>query len=136
MPKSDHPEGSAVGQTPIQLVITGPFPSKKNQLMPRRGRGRGLMYDPKVKTAIERMELEVRAQWGSRDPVRNPAMFFQFFVASVLKDRDGLLTTVLDVLVKARVLENDNIGLFNGWVGLAPARIVPEGNEHCEIVIS
>lgn len=50
-------------------------------------------------------------------------MSIQFFTRDRRRDRDNLLTTVLDCLREAGVIANDNIKSFNGSVILLPAVI-------------
>jgi Holliday junction resolvase RusA-like endonuclease len=50
-------------------------------------------------------------------------MRIQFFARDRRRDRDNLLTTVLDCLREAGVIVNDNIKSFNGSLILLPAVI-------------
>ena len=63
-----------------------------------------------------------RAQW-KHEPVTHSRMSIQFFARDRRRDRDNLLTTVLDCLREAGVIVNDNIKSFNGALILLPAVI-------------
>jgi len=61
----------------------------------------------------------------------HPSMDVHIYTRSRRQDRDNIVTTVLDVLVKAGVLAGDNIARFNGMLTVHPAKIDP----HERIVI-
>jgi len=104
----------------VVLKLRGDTPSKKNRLRPRKGPGKGKMYDPAVKAVMDGLHWQVKAQWGDRPPVRHPAL--QFWIYAVeRKDRDGIVTTLLDVLKTAGVLVDDSIKECNGLLLIHPA---------------
>lgn len=105
------------------LTFHGPFPSKKNRLRPRKGPGRGKMYDPEVKALILSMEMEARSQWGSHPYLDSPGVEIWMYVANFSKDRDGIWTTILDVLKKGRVIFDDSIRFYNGNEHKYPAQL-------------
>jgi len=106
------------------MQLHGPFPTKKNRLRPRIGGRRGQMYDPAVKEFIDRLAMEARGEWGSRRELVHPKVEIQFFISNPAKDRDGLWTTVLDALKRARVIFDDSIRWYNGPELKHPAVIV------------
>ena len=60
-------------------------------------------------------------------------MSIQFFTRDRRRDRDNLLTTVLDCLRDAGVISNDTIKSFNGTLVLLPA--VVDENERVAIEV-
>ncbi len=119
----------------IKLVLQGKIVSKKNRLRPRRGPGKGKMYDPAIKAAIDALDLQARAAWGARRALVHPTLDIFLFVANEAKDTDGMYTTILDVLKKAGVIFDDSIKYCNGLKRIHPAVIVPAAMERVEIVL-
>lgn len=121
------------------LILRGSCPSKKDGLRPRaRGsKGKGYHYDGSVTEQIKALETQARIQWGPRPAVDSDVrMEFRFFVTARRKDRDALYTTTLDLLVKARVLHNDNPVWCNGYHGQHPVVVVDHPrDERVEILI-
>jgi Holliday junction resolvase RusA-like endonuclease len=95
----------------VTLRLIGDLPCKKNRI--RAGPGGG-HYPKAVKATLVNLELQARVQWGARPPWLHPDFEIRMFVFNTKKDRDGIFTTVLDVLKKARVIEDDSIDLCNG----------------------
>jgi Holliday junction resolvase RusA-like endonuclease len=119
---------------PVQtkLSLRGPCPAKKNLW---RSNGKGAMFlDATIKAQIDSLTIQARSQWH-RPPVESPEMEFTFFVAAARRDRDGMLTTVLDCLQDAGVLLNDNIAHNNGRTVLHPCRFVSAGKERVDVEI-
>lgn len=115
-------------------MLYGDLPAKKNRI--RTARGRGGHYDDKTATTIENLILQARAAWGSHPPVKSPCLRIDMCIANNRKDRDGILTTILDVLVQARVLHDDAILLCNGTITLLPAILCTKREERAEIDIT
>lgn len=132
LPKSAlrHP---AVLANAVTLTLRGICPAKKNAW---RGNGRGGVFiDEATASQIEALTTQARIQWGSRPAVEHSRMEFRFFVTARRKDRDNLYQTCLDVLVKARVLVNDNPVSCNGTHVLHPVTVVGPRDERAEIAI-
>jgi Holliday junction resolvase RusA-like endonuclease len=102
------------------LVLYGHCPSKKN--LWKRGRGGRTYIDSDVKALIDALTKQARAQW-KHEPVTHPDMRVQFFARDRRRDRDNMLTTILDCLRDAGVIVNDNIAQANGTLVLLPAVI-------------
>lgn len=117
-----------------RLVIRIPeirIPTKKNALRPR-GRDsygqrlKGYRYDTELKAALNAIATYCRIAWGSRQPILDPDIWVTFQTTLAAQDRDGMLTTVLDCLVEARVLHDDRIAKCNGRIIVEPAVLVED----------
>lgn len=96
---------------PIVVEFRG-FCSKKNRKAPRPG-GHGLFLEPKARNIIQRMELQVPAE--ARDlMLESPEVEWFVTYTNGHIDMDGIMTTVLDILQKYRVIVNDNLVHFGG----------------------
>ena len=107
-----------------------PPPGKKN--LWKRGKGGRTYIDSETAALIEALTTQARAQW-KHEPVTHPNVMVCFHVASRRQDRDNMLTTILDCLKKAGVIEDDNIARFNGTLTVHPAVLSKE--EHTTIWI-
>ncbi len=112
------------------LTLHGHCPSKKN--LWRRGRGQKAYIDRSSQAEIDSLVLQARSAWR-RAPLSHPSMEVYIYTRSRRQDRDNIVTTILDVLVKAEVLTGDNIARFNGTLTVHPAKIDP--NERVVIEI-
>lgn len=122
--------------TAITLRLRGELPSKKNDRQIRRWGPRvGIGNSREKEVLMAALAWQAREQWGQREPLEHPKMSFQFTVKHRRKDRDNLLTTVLDVLVTAGVLVSDSISKFNGTLTILPAIINKHAEEGVEIGI-
>lgn len=120
---------------PITLILRGELPNKKDRLMPRAGKGKGMMYDREVKALMDALVTQARIQWGPRKTLPKFAeMVFRMSLKHARRDRDGIYATVLDALVTARVLENDTVKTCNGRHIIEPA-MIDEGEERIEVLI-
>ncbi len=88
------------------------FCSKKNRKAPNKN-GRGLHLEPKTRLMLERMELQVPAEARDR-MLEHPESEWFFTFTNARVDRDGIITSVLDILQKYGVIKNDSIAWFNG----------------------
>jgi Holliday junction resolvase RusA-like endonuclease len=102
------------------LTLRGHCPSKKN--LWRRGRGQKAYLDRSAQAEIDSLVLQARSAW-KRAPLSHPSVDVHIYTRSRRQDRDNIVTTLLDVLVKAGVLAGDNIAKFNGPVTVHPAQI-------------
>jgi Holliday junction resolvase RusA-like endonuclease len=117
------------GVASVTLVLRGKVPSKKNVW--RHGKGRTYI-DRETKALIDALTAQAQSQWN-RAPVTHPDMRVQFFVRDKRRDRDNLLTTLLDCLREAGVIVNDNIAQFNGTLVLLPSVI--DQNERVTVAV-
>lgn len=132
VPSTTVPAGLTLdGNFRERIVITlyGAAPSKKNALRPTFGR-RGYVYDAQTKAALESLVDQARIQWGTRRrAVTSPRIQFKAFTLNRKQDRDGMLTTALDVMKKAGILHDDCIEFCNGEIVIEPATIVLHDRE-------
>lgn len=113
---------------PFTLELQGPIPAKKQNWRPGKG-GQVVFYGGKradgtrqdVRAEYIALVTQARLLWGSRRACIHPALRVQLCVTWRGADRDNKLSTVLDVLVEAGVLKNDNIANCNGLLELLPA---------------
>lgn len=87
----------------IELTIRGDIPVKKNTQ--RIGRHGGIYKNPEV-TAYEEL-LGWEARLKRLEPIEGPFAFSGTFHIRGPKDLDGVVTTILDCLQKAGLIEND-----------------------------
>jgi Holliday junction resolvase RusA-like endonuclease len=113
------------------LVLKGHCPSKKN--LWKRGKGGRTYIDDETAALIDALTAQAQAQW-KHEPVTHPNMYVEFHVRDRRRDRDNMLTTILDCLRDADVIVNDNVAQFNGTVVLAPALV--DSDERTVISIS
>lgn len=104
---------------PLDITIIADVISKKNAYASGRG---GRRFKPKkVVDAENDALLQIPSEYFGLELV-HPAVEFKAYLPkkSWAMDRDGAWTTVLDYLVKARVLKDDNVRCFNAPVYLHP----------------
>ena len=113
------------------LTLEGHCPSKKN--LWRRGKAGRMFIDEETKAQIERLTYQANEQWIGK-PTVHADVTVRFFVAHRRSDRDNMLTTVLDCLRDAGVIENDNIAKFNGTITVLPAQVAARERVVVEIL--
>ena len=105
-----------------RLVLKGPVPSKKNDRSIGYRRGKLTMFiDKDQQAALDALVWQAKAQWKGMARLVHPDISIRFHVSNRRQDRDNMATTLLDVLVKAGVLANDNIAQCNGRITIEPA---------------
>jgi len=124
-----NPNGSGVSSRYV-LTLHGHCPSKKN--LWRRGRGQKAYIDRSSQAEIDSLVLQARSAWR-RAPLSHPSIDVYIYTRSRRQDRDNIVTTILDVLVKAEVLTGDNIARCNGTLTVHPAKIDPHERVVIEI---
>lgn len=111
----------------IELQINGHIIGKKNRLVFNRKLNRPV-YSTEVRDCLDSIREQLERQWveetqlngrvitTQRIPLDDPAIAFVFYVTvrGARADRDGLLTTVLDEMVKVGILKDDCISSWNG----------------------
>lgn len=117
---------------PVRLTLWGDIPSKKNRYLPRHGR---MIKISSVSRIIDELAVQVPG-WLRGKKLTHPDVSVTFTVpkSSTRRDRDGMLTTILDVLVDLGVIKDDCIASFNGKLTVYPAII----SDHfkCDIAMS
>lgn len=119
------------GPINITLVLYGHCPSKKN--LWRRGTAGKMFLDSDVKKQIDTLTTQALFQWKSLFPVEHPDITVKLYVNAARRDRDGLLTTILDCLQAAGVIVNDNLAHNNGRMVIEAAEFVDINDERVEI---
>lgn len=103
------------------LELIGKIPSKKNMLRPRFGSGgKGIRISTGAREQLDRLEMQIPAELRDLGLV-HPDMVVQFMMPEGRSDRDNMLVTLLDFLVKYGVIKNDSVASFNGQIVLFPA---------------
>jgi len=97
----------------MKLTITGPIPSKKNRLHPRKDR-KG--YFNPDHDRLQDIVYQILMQVGNIEPLNQPSLMVHFKCSNGRGDLDGKLTTLLDCMVRAGILVNDNLTHLPGPV--------------------
>jgi hypothetical protein len=117
------------------MTLRGAIPSKKSLYRRAIVNGKpSLVIDPTAKQQMNSLQLQAQGLW-KYDPVKHPAVKVRFTTSNPAQDRDGMFTTLADLLQSAGVIVNDNIRHFNGTVTLEPAVICNVGDEEVRIEI-
>jgi hypothetical protein len=120
-------EVGADGRKSAVICLRGKIPSKKNSLRPgNKPGGPGFRYADGVKAAMVDLQAQVTIQWGRLPAVIHPDYEIRLQVANEAHDRDGMETTILDVLKKAGVIVDDSVKYFNGYRHGPPAVVGTE----------
>jgi hypothetical protein len=90
----------------MKIFLQGHIPSKKNML--RRSKNGGMFRNSSVADQIDALTIQAKAAWRGREPLSCNPIGMVFLVTDLRSDIDNKATTVLDCLVKAGVLKNDN----------------------------
>jgi Holliday junction resolvase RusA-like endonuclease len=118
-----------------ELTLFGELPSHKNEKVATLRKRKkdtkkgvagstymGIRTKSAVKDAMDRAGLQIPGDM--RDlKLRHPKIEFYFKVARVNVDRDNIVSTVLDLLVRYGVLENDSISSCNHTITIYPAML-------------
>jgi Holliday junction resolvase RusA-like endonuclease len=110
---------------PLDITIIADVISKKNAYASGRG---GRRFKPKkVVDAENDALLQIPSEYFGLELV-HPAVEFKAYLPkkSWAMDRDGAWTTILDYLVKAKVIKDDNVRHFNAPVYLHPVEEAAE----------
>ena len=118
-------EGEPKYKSSVTITFDCAIPTKKNKLRPSGSKR--LHYDRTLKDQLRSLETLARVQWGARQPILHPDLHFHI-EAAMIQDRDGMVTTLLDALVKARVIPDDRIGICNGINVVYPAKKIATGS--------
>jgi Holliday junction resolvase RusA-like endonuclease len=102
-------------------------PSKKNLMRPSGAGGKTLLvYKKNCKAQIAAVVSILELQWSLSHPVEHPTIIWSLHMADA-QDRDGVITTLLDALVKAKVLRDDAVRVNNGPWLVEKARELRQG---------
>lgn len=98
----------------MKLIIQGNVPSQKNRKIISMNRATGrpfLRSAPAVKEWQERASIELRRQWRGYQITEYPITVTLVFYFDNLRrhDLDNALGTVMDALVHAEIIEDDNV---------------------------
>jgi hypothetical protein len=105
----------------VNLTIPMAVPAKKNFMRsPGAGATTRLVYQRGIKAQMEAIVQVLQLQW-SGEPVRHPICIWRIDAPNQ-QDRDGIITTLLDAMKRARILVDDNIANCNGLWMTIPAR--------------
>jgi len=116
----------------ITLEFFGKVEAKKNSKTPFVGKD-GKMRVANSKKAQDSMNaimLQVPGEYRDLN-LESPDIWFMFTVADGRSDRDNMVSTLLDCLVKMKVLKNDSIARNNGRIIIEPAVI----SDHYKTVV-
>jgi Holliday junction resolvase RusA-like endonuclease len=102
----------------VDITIYG-LASKKNRKAPRKG-GKGLYLEPKTRLMLERMAMQIPAEYREAK-LDNPEAEWWVTYTNGHIDMDGIMTTVLDLLQDAGILVNDNLVHFGNRQIIHPA---------------
>lgn len=117
----------------ITIVFVGFVPAKKNRYSPTmRGGKMRFFKNDKLDAALKVLDSQI-PDYCRGLQLEHPEMEWSFQVPDAKADRDNKITTLLDVLVDAGVLRDDNIKRCNGKWTVNEAEIV-KGQEETTIV--
>lgn len=104
-----------------ELQLWGEVPSKKNAYTPRAN-GRGMFKSAALDAKINYLLLQIPPELRGLK-LLHPNITFSFTVPDRRRDRDNMAQCLLDAMVQAGVLANDNIASCNGRIVIEPAQI-------------
>jgi hypothetical protein len=121
---------SELGQ--IEITFHGQVISKKNLYMPTIAGGTVIFIkNSALQAKLDTLACQIPGDY--RDiKLENPDIRVEMTVAHIRGDQDGAYTTLLDLLVDAGVLYNDNIARCNGRKILEPCVI----SDHWKTVVT
>lgn len=111
------------------MTLQGKVPSKKNNY---RYSAKGGYIPRETSSLLNALELQVRSQW-KRDTLESAVIGATFYVKDGVSDLDNKLTSMIDILVKAKVVRNDNIKRVRRIS--AEAVIIKGGDEYSEVTV-
>ena len=113
-----------------EMTLWGITKSKKNSYTPTRG---GMFKNSALKAELDSLEQQVPGDMRDLN-LEHPDITFQFHSRSSRRDKDGLMTTVLDVLKRCGVIVDDNISHCDGTLTILPSVIGDEDSAHVTII--
>ena len=98
----------------LTIKLHGSIPSFKNsKLIVRHGTRSALITKPEYRKAMDALVLQARAAYRG-EPLENPGMIVQLYAKAARQDPDNMLACIMDVLVEAGILRDDNLKRCNG----------------------
>lgn len=106
----------------IEFTLHGITSAKKNRYTPAKGK---MFKGRELQAELDSLEMQVPGP--CRDLcLEHPDIDFYIKTRSSRRDRDGIVTGILDVMVKCRVIVEDNVKHFNGRMTIHPAEVCDE----------
>jgi Holliday junction resolvase RusA-like endonuclease len=102
-----------------EIQLSGKPCSKKNRYTPRSD-GKGFFKNTKLKADLDWLAIQIPGQYRDLKLV-DPDITVQMYVMNYRMDRDNILVSMMDLLVQAGVLRNDNMADCNGTITIPPA---------------
>jgi hypothetical protein len=106
------------------ITLSGKVRVKKNAYTPRKD-GKGFYKGSKLKGELDALAIQIPS-WARDKQLRHPNITFQFHLPSGNSDRDGMVTTLLDVMVSFGIIHNDSVASCNGTITIPPAKYSDE----------
>lgn len=97
----------AVGRRTV-LKLVGGVPSKKNEW--KRAKGGGIYFDdPNTPAMLTSLQMQAQSAWRKTSAVtaKRPQISMLFVIQTKSPDPDNMQTTILDLLKKAGVIDDD-----------------------------
>ncbi len=136
--KREHGSRQFLGPLPLPAItLRGPVPSKKNNYERVTVRGvPTLAVNKRTRQLLDGLQPQLQASWNrlNRDPLVHPQMHVHFKTSTDQIDRDGMFTSICDLLQGVKAIKRDSIAQFNGRLVIEPAELVPDGYEQTAIV--
>lgn len=102
------------------IYLSGLVPSKKNEKIPKRNKAGKIRMHYQAQPEIDRLADQIPPDMRDLG-LLHPDIEIWFGVTHGKGDRDGKEATVLDLLKKYGVIQDDCIAKFNGKVTIHPA---------------
>lgn len=114
----------------IEFVIYGKVPNVKDRYRLGYSGGKMRMFkDRQLAALLDSLAVQIPAELRNLH-LKHPDLDVTFIVPMdnardrpSRSDRDGMLTTILDILVRMGVIRDDSISVFNGTIILRPAQV-------------
>jgi Holliday junction resolvase RusA-like endonuclease len=100
----------------VELTVPLLAPSKKNLMRPSTGGKTPLAYKAGCKAQMNSLVEILAFQWAVDYALEHQTIIWSLHI-SPKQDRDGVITTLLDAMVKAHILKDDSVQVNNGpWL--------------------
>jgi Holliday junction resolvase RusA-like endonuclease len=108
-----------------EITLFGQVPGKKNRYSPTVNKKTGkamFIKDSKLQKELDDLLVQIPGELRNLR-LESPDIEVELTVPNGRADRDNIFTSLLDVLVQARVLRNDSTAASNGRYTIYPATI-------------